>query len=313
MNMANLSFYDKESQCEFSFQKALEQFGALWHYCTPGYLNLSVNITEDDFKFSVSNLAISAAETGVTVVTDAHMVNHLHGLLACSRSQCFEMEEAYLYRLGKRLRSQGREVDLSQFRCKDPIPITDLKMARNEISYIHRNGYVANPTYTPFSYPWSGGSVYFCNRQSLAGSIPFNDLPYKAKRMITFRSAFIAPEGYSFRDGMILPSSYLNYRLGESFFRDAHQYFSFLSKKAEAYSAIAKRLGDQVVLSEEEMFALVNQIANRDHNLRQASLMPPAAKIELAKQLHQDYNASNSQIQRMLKLDINILRELFPV
>lgn len=144
-NMANLSYFEKESQCEYHFRNACETFGGLWHYCTPGELNESIHITASDYDFSVNNLAISAAEAGVTVLTDSHMTNHLHALVGCRREQIFVMEEAYLYRLRKQLSSQGRSVYLGRFRCEDPIPITSLKMARNEVVYINRNRYVVDP------------------------------------------------------------------------------------------------------------------------------------------------------------------------
>ena len=310
--MANPSFYDKESACEFQFRDACNRLGGLWHYCTPGILNESVNITPEDLDFSVNNLAISAAEVGVTVLTDAHMINHLHALLGCSREQCFAVQEAYLFRLGKRLRSQNRTVYLGGFRCDDPIPVTDLTMARYEIVYINRNRYVIDPNYTPFSDPWSGASVYFNHRPDVAGSVAFNDLSYRMKREISFRSKPVVPDSFRFCDGRMLASSYLDFRLGESFFRDAHQYFALLTKNAEAFSAEAKRLGDRIVLTEDELYLTVKQMAADHFGVKQASLLPPKAKLDLAKTMRFDYNATNGQIQRMLKLDPAIIRELFP-
>ena len=312
MNMANLSFKNQESACEFRFRNACEQLGGLWHYCTPGQLNESVNLTPDDYDFSVNNLAISAAEAGVTVLTDSHMVNHLHGLLGCRKEQCFAFEDAYLYRLKKHLQAKGRDAYLGDFRCKDPIPITDLAMVRNEIVYIHRNRYVVDPTYTPFSDPWSGASVYFNCRSDETGSIPAPELTFRTKRALCFRSKPFIPDNYRIRDGRILPSSYLDYRLGESFFRDAHHYFSLLTKNVEAFSEEARRLGDRIVLTEDEMFQTVRQIALMNHGVKQATLLPPKAKIEVAKTMHYDYNATNSQIQRLLRLDLTIIEELFP-
>ncbi len=312
-NMAGQSsFYSKESLCEFNYHNAVREYGPFWHYCTPGQLNESVNITEDDFRFSINNLALSAAEAGVHIVTDAHMSNHLHVLVGCKREQCFIMEEAYLYRAGKHLDAQGRRVSLDRFRCPDPIAVTDLNMMRNEIVYINRNGFVVDPRHTPFSYPWSGGRVYFNKQDSIEGAVPFNALTYRAKRRISLRSEPVVPDGYLYKDGLILPCSYLKYRLGESLFRDAHHYFSLLSKNVESFSLIAKRLGDQVVVTDEEMFNLLGSIARKDFNLSQASLLPPQEKIKLAKMMRYDYNASDSQIQRLLKLDLNVVRELFP-
>ena len=310
--MANLSFSDKESACEFRFRDACERLGGLWHYCTPGHLNESVNITPDDYDFSVNNLAISAAEAGVTVVTDSHMTNHLHALLGCRREQCFAVEEAYLYRLKKHLLAKGRTVYLGDFRCDDPIPITDLAMARNEIVYIHRNRYVVDPSFTPFSDPWSGASIYFNLRPDETGRMEARELSFRAKRELCMRSKPFLPDTYRIRDGRILSSSYLDYRLGESLFRDAHHYFSLLTKGVEAFSQVARRLGDRIVLTEDEMYQTVKQIANQQYCVKQATLLPPKAKNEVAKTMHFDYNASNSQIQRLLKLDLSFVRELFP-
>lgn len=306
------SFFNKESICEFSFQRAVREAGPFWHYCTPGQRNESVNITEDDFRFSVNNLAISAAEAGACVVTDAHMSNHLHVLMGGKREQCFLFEEAFLYRLRKRLAAQGRRVDLGKYRCPDPIAVTDLDMMRNEIVYINRNGFVADFRYTPFSFPWSGGSVYFNLREPLDGAVPFNSLTYREKRRVSLRSEPVVPDSYLYKDGRILPSSYLNYKLGESLFRDAHHYFSLLSKNVESFSLIAKRLGDKVVVTDEEMYNLLASIAKRDYKLNQASLLPPQEKIKLAKMMRYDYNSSDSQIQRLLRLDPSVVRELFP-
>ena len=306
------SFYSKESLCEFNYQKAVREFGPFWHYCTPGQLNESVNITEEDFRFSVNNLALSAAEADVWIVTDAHMSNHLHALMGGRREQCFLFEEAYLYRLRKRLATQGRRVDLGKYCCPDPIAVTDLDMMRNEIVYINRNGFVADPRYTPFSFPWSGGKVYFNKRDPIEGAVPFNALTYREKRKVSLRSEPVVPDSYLFKDGLILPRSYLKYKLGESLFRNAHHYFSLLSKNVESFSSIAKRLGDWVVVTDEEMYNLLTRIAQRDYKLNQVSLLPPQEKIRLAKMMHFEYNATNSQIQRLLKLDISVVNELFP-
>lgn len=40
-------------------------------------------------------------------------------------------------------------------------PINDLKALREAIVYVNRNGYVVNPSHTPFSYPWGTGRYYF--------------------------------------------------------------------------------------------------------------------------------------------------------
>lgn len=87
------------------------------------------------------------------------------------------------------------------------------------------------------------------------------------------------PETYMVRDGMILPSGYVHYNLGEAMFRDAHHYFNMLSRNYEAYSEEAKRLGE----------------------------------IEVARIMHTEYHATNAQIQRILNLAKQYVDQLFPL
>lgn len=306
------TFSELENECNYRFEKARDEFGGFWHFYTPGFLNEMVNVTDEDYDFSFSNFAFSAAEAGVTVVTDSVMGNHIHGLFGCSRKKCFEFQEGYIYRTSKYLKSIGRNVNLRNFKCDDPIEITDLKMIRNEIVYIHRNRYVVDSRYTPFSDPWSGGSIYFNPLATSLEGVLFEKTSFKEKRRLTFRSDPNFP-GLVVKNGMVLPSSYINYKLGESFFRSAHHYFNHLYKNIEAFSEEAKRLGDQIVLTSEELYGAAMMLSMRDYHIDQLSLLPPNAKVEIAKKLHFDFNASNARIQSILRLPPGTLSSLFPI
>ncbi len=305
------TFSELENECNYRFEKARDELGGFWHFCTPGFLNEMVNVTDEDYDFSFSNVAFSAAEAGITVITDSIMGNHIHGLLGCSREKCLEFQEGYIYRTSKHLKSIGRNVNLRNFKCDNPIEITDLKMIRNEIVYIHRNRYVVDPRYTPFSDPWSGGSLYFNPFAKSLEGIPFDKISFKEKRRLTFRTDPHFP-GLVVKNGMVLPSSYIKYELGESLFRSAHQYFNLLSKNIEAFSEEAKRLGDQIVLTSEELYSAAMMLSMRDYHIDKLSLLPPNAKVEIAKRLHFDFNASNARIQSILHLPPEILSSLFP-
>lgn len=305
------SFNDQETECNYYFEKARESLGGFWHFCTPGHLSEIINITNEDYKFSVSNMAISAAEVGITTVTDCVMENHIHGLFGCSKEKCLEFREVYVYRANKYLRSVGRNVNFDNFKCDKPTPIDNLKTMRNEIAYINRNGYVVNNIYTPYSYPWSGGNLYFNPFAKVLEGVPFEEIGYREKRRLTYRTE----SHFSWlkvRNGMVLQSSYINYKLGESMFVSAHQYIDWMTKKIEAYSDNAKRLGDQIVLTSEELYKAAEMLSNRDYNVKKPSQLPPQAKIEIAKKLHYDYNASIPRLQSILALPIGTLNELFP-
>ena len=307
-----MSFFDKEAVCLQNFENSVEDRGPFWHVCTPGKLSEIIFTEPEDYRFAVSNMAISAAETEVRVITDQIMSNHIHGLLQGSLVRCRSFMEVYSYRLGKYLARRGRYVNLKEFRCDSPIPVTDYKMARNEIVYINRNGYVADYRYTPFSYPWGSGSLYFNPYAKAVEGVPYADIPFLEKRSLTFRRVFDMPAGYKVRNGMILPSSYCDYRLGESLFSSAHQYFSMLSKNFESYSEESRRIGDSTPLVDDEVYSVVRMLSVRDYDIRQPSLLPPDAKLEIARKLHFDYRADNEQIRRILRLSPSDLDALFP-
>jgi len=307
------TYQDSETECRFTFEKAVSREGSFWHICTPGYLTEIINITADDYKFSVTNMAMSAFGADVVIITDAHMENHLHVLGAGTKEQCLQLLDNYRVREKRYLKSIGREVDLSDFRCDEPILITSLEMMRNEIVYINRNGYVGNPLYTPYSYPWGGGNLYFNPIAQRETGVKFNSLTYREKRKVSRQRVEQMPETYMVRDGMILPSGYVHYNLGEAMFRDAHHYFNMLSRNYEAYSEEAKRLGDSIILSSEELYPAVKVICQRKYNVNQPGLLSPVAKIEVARIMHTEYHATNAQIQRILNLAKQYVDQLFPL
>ena len=308
----NPRFIDSEKNCEFCFYEIVSKHGGLWHICTPGNLQEIINISDADFKFAVSNTALSAAETGIMILTDAQMENHIHVLAACTAEDCLHFIQSYKYRLGKHLERNGRYISLKHFTCDSPIPVGTLEMARNEIAYINRNGFVANRKWTPFTYPWGSGYLYFNpSAQSLRGT-SYNSMPFVEKRAMTYRRIVPMPDCYTVCEGMILPSGYADVKSGESFFRDAHHYMVAVTRNFEAYSEEAKRLGDKVIVDDEELYNVAKMMGENGYRVTQPSLLSPSAKVEVARKLRSDYNASNGQIRRILKLPIETVETLFP-
>jgi hypothetical protein len=59
------------------------------------------------------------------------------------------------------------------------------------------------------------------------------------------------------------------------------------------------------------MFAVLLNMCRREYNDSKPTLLPQRDKLQVAKQLKREYNASDGQIQRMLKLDRSVVEELF--
>lgn len=308
-----VSFSEAENSCSFLFQNSQIEDGPFWHVCTPGTLTEILNVTEEDYAFAVSNVAITAAEVGIKVVTFSVMEDHLHLLLQCIREKCFAFLKAYAYRQQKYFERQGRFVDLRGLRCDDPIPITGLEMMRNEIAYINRNGFVSNRNFLPFSYPWSSSCVYFNPLAKLVHGEKYNQISFNERRRLSCRRVVMMPDSYEILDGMILPASFVDVALGEGMFRNAHNYLDAITRNFEAYSESAKRFGDTSVIGREEMYQVARMLSLRDFNVKQPSLLPPEGKLQVARILHGDYHASNAQVRMILKMSERQVSELFPL
>lgn len=303
-----LTFAEKERECERLFEKS----GPFWHLYTDGRVMEDFLCTEEDFKTAMTALAVAAVLfKKVGIITFELMSNHIHMILNGEAEDCLELFERFKARLRRILKTNGRVIDWNAFKA-DILPIETLNALRNEIIYVNRNAFVADPRFTPFSYPWGGGCAFFlpCFNHLPAGSLKelgFN----KARELTHFREIRLIDDLKFFGDIVFIPS-FCRIDIGECMFRDARNYFNSLTRNAEAFSQIAQRLKDSVFLTDEEMYAVATMYAEKTFGSRQLALLNPEQKIQTSKEMHFKYNASNQQIRRLLKLDINILNELFP-
>lgn len=155
--MKRISYYESERMCEATFLSG----GCWWHLYTPGNLTSLLFADDDDYRFAMNLTARCIAEfPALKVVAFEIMSNHLHIVLCGDKNIINEFFTLYRKRLKRYLskKVQGRLSNQFQMSLK---PINDLKALREAIVYVNRNGYVVNPSHTPFSYPWGTGRYYF--------------------------------------------------------------------------------------------------------------------------------------------------------
>ena len=144
-----LNFTEKEKICERIFISN----GPYWHIYTDGTKMQNIFCCEKDFKTGMWCLAAGVHLCkGVLMLTFELMTNHVHLILAGKREDCIKAFDLFAARLKKAFPKRERAIDWSQFKM-DILPIESLQALRNEIIYTNRNAFVANPDYTPTSYP----------------------------------------------------------------------------------------------------------------------------------------------------------------
>ena len=304
-----MSFREKEQLCEMAFSGC----GPLWHLYTDGNAQPILFIDAAELKVGMNLFGVCVVSTpGVKIYTFELMNNHLHSVVEGEETAVRQFFESYKLKLQRYFAKSDRVVDLRGFECS-LFRIENLQSLRNEIVYANRNGFLVRSDCTPYSYPWGANMCFYNLALEYLPSVPYKDLSVREKRKICHSNDVNIPDdGLMVFEGVLLPSSYCLISEAEKFFRDAHHYFHLLTRNFEAYSEIAKRMHDSLFLTDDELYAAISAISRKRYNVAQPSLLPGRDKIELAKCMHNDYNASNRQIRSILKIQAELVDELFP-
>ena len=303
-----LSFSEKERGCERIFIDN----GPYWHLYTDGTKMQNIFCNEDDFKIGMWCLASALHLCRfVRIITFELMGNHIHLILAGTKEDCIMVFEIFTSRLKHVFSKTGRIINWSNFKM-NILPIESLQALRNEIIYVNRNAFVANPAYTPDSYPWGGGCAYFNPWLKYVKTTPLGNMKVNSQRAL-LHTRDVSPFSQLIEvGGMPFIPSYCDFRLGESMFRDARSYFNSLTRNAEAFSQIASRLKDIIFLTDEELYSVICSHINKEYSVKTPVPLSAQQKIDTARYMHFNYNATNQQLRRMLRMDLSILEELFP-
>ena len=329
------NFYDNEALCALQFS----ELGDCYHLWTPE--NFEIIFTcEDDFRAGMGIIGIAAKlYPDVRILTFQLMTNHLHLTLSGRIDRVMEMFEEIRSMLRKYFKAQDRAIDWSKF-TPQTRALQTLEDVRTVITYNNRNGYVVSPSCTPFTYPWGANRYYFNPDAKELADKQSVEMTYKQRRAVSHSHKSNDLSGLKTFKGYALPTSFCDIKAGERLFRDPSHYFSKISRSIEADAKIAKEIGESVFYTDDDLYSTVCRLANakfskltgaaggagmeqgcragqggalaetRGRQISPAQL-PAQAKLELARTMRFEYNASSKQIQRMLKLDEKIISTLF--
>ncbi len=297
--MGTMKTSEKERFCEASFISE----GQYWHAFTSGKDTAMIFATEDDFRFAMNVVALAAGQhPELRIIAFEVMDNHFHFVVAATEADVRSFWD-FIFR---KLSRQFPALKNTRLGIK---AIEDLRSLRNHIVYVHRNGYVANPGHTPFSYPWGSGRYYFLDWADMAmDSLRYRDL----RRMFHCRTPEIN-ESWRVVNGFVSPPSYCAIKFGMSIFRDAQHYFAQVSKNMESYAELATELNDSEFLTDMEVFTQLSRILSSDYGTDRLRNLSQAQKLDLARRLRREFRSSNEQIRRVLGLSRYDIDTLFPL
>lgn len=295
------------SRTEFECENTFRRMGQVYNANTPENHPIILK-TNQDFKAAMSILAVCAGMyPDVKVYAFQLMSNHIHLVAASSEAQIQEFFEFFVTRLDKFF---AHTMDFSSFKLK-LFPVSDLAYLRNAIAYVNRNGFVVNNDVTPFSYQWGSSRYFFQPVVRRYEEKCSRTIGIAALRALIHSRFCDHLKDLRYIDGYISPLEFCHIEEAESIFRDAKQYFYTISRNIEANSEVAKSIGESIFYTDSDLYSAASKMAKENFGNYNLKTLPVDAKLEIAKRLHYDYNAGDKQLNRLLGIDIMILKAMF--
>ncbi len=307
IDMETRDYYAMEAGCEFRFR----ELGHCYHLCTSENSPILFH-DEAEFETAMDIVALmSFLYPDIVVITFEIMTNHLHFAVAGKRERIMDWFKDLVKKMKMHpvLSESKRAFELIDIKL---VEINSLENMRNVIAYINRNGSVVNVNETPFSYPWGANRYYFNQEAKLRYELAGKKVLYSERREMFRSNKGDAEREMISVDGYVCPLCFCNVCIGEGLFRNARQYFSKISKNIEAFSDIAKTIGESLFYNDDELYSFVAAECMRRYGIKSPKMINATAKIDLARKLHFEYNSGNKQISRILGMDINAVSALFP-
>lgn len=267
---------------------------------------------DEEFKAAMNVVAFVAfLLPELHIYTFEIMDNHFHFVLSGRTDQINNFTRTIVSRMSSHTALSSSRNDIRRLDFK-VFEIGGLDNLRNVIAYINRNGAVANPNVNVFSYKWGANRYFFNEEAKLRYKECGRETTCRERRSLFCSAKLDGIDKVILLDGYVSPMCYCEINAGETYFRDSRHYFQSISRNIEAAKDIAKSIGESVFYTDEDLFSHIRMQCSKRYQCQSVASLPKEAKIELAKELHYDYNAGNKQISRLLKLDIAIVSALFP-
>lgn len=264
--------------------------------------------SDREFMDGTNMIAVALGGLGIRMLNDVEMNNHLHFVMEGPEELVILFTERLRKTMSRYQLAKGNP-SLAKWEIQVK-PILDLRNLRNAILYVSRNPYVAGRNCTPIGYKWSGAQLMFNdNLAYYTLGVPFSQLKFREKRLITRQRNIELPQEYSVLDGMVLRSCFVDYKRAEAFFESAHQYFHLLSRKVESDTETARWIGETILLPNEDVFRIVAEW----NNVKTVKLLTPDQRLATARRMKAELMSNNKQIAQVLSIPLEQVNQFFPV
>ena len=280
-----------------------------YHISSHGLERNDIFKCNEDFIAGMNDVAICAVGFEVSILSFCLMSNHFHFLLYGSLEECKNFASEYKRRCAIRMRLTSGEVKALK-EVDIQIDLIDNKeYLENVIGYILRNPMAAGIIIMPYHYKWSSASLYFRGEKHDVGE-RLNEFSER-KRYRILKSRVPVPDHYIVdKQGMILPSCYVDVDSVEKILRYPSRLMVLLSKKVENEVELKFGIADSVNLTDQEIITQMNDIIRREFEKDTLAQLSMEQRIKLCLLLKRNLMAGVKQIARIDHLDPEIVTKV---
>jgi hypothetical protein len=277
---------------------------AYYHVCTDGHALDWMFKDTADFIAGANRIGICMLETSVVVIAFILMDNHVHFVLYGTIVQCKKFITRYKALTGMWIRSKyGIDGHLKRLPSQ-LVLIEDEEQLLDTIAYIDRNSIVAGYGLLPGEYPWGSARFMFSHDTDRSG-VQLSEMTQKDVRELLGTWVQLPGDWKVDREGMIVPTCFLDVDQLHRLFKTPLRYLYHLSKKLEG--KVEMQGGIRTFIPDKELRNITDKLIREMFGTVEVGQLDFNSRIALARKLRYDYASTLKQISRMLHLDVDAL------
>ena len=256
---------------------------------------------EEDFRTGINLMAFCLVGTDLTLYCYCLMSNHFHMLLSGGEASVTTFFDRYRIRMSTyHARKYGSARHVRQMKM-GLVPVLTPGQFRKEASYILRNPYKAGID-APYSYRWSSCRLYFNPLLEKVKGQKVGNMSSRAMHR-ELHTRVSLPDHYEILDGMVLPSSFVDYRRVEDLFGTSIDFFNSLKEWKTDQEVESMHDQEEYATYPDELLLQKLQADFRAHHISGFQDMDARTARQFISILHRKYGCSKKQILRISGFD----------
>lgn len=279
-----------------------------YHLCLDGWRDGNLFNTVQEFVFGMATIALVVLKFKLTIYVFELMSNHIHIILSASGDVCVKVFDFILRRIRGRLKADGFPEPPEGYGFV-LVPIPDREAMLKQVVYTVRNPYERGYS-APGGYLWGSDYLIFNPAGQSIRGMRAESMSVREMRETLGARDILPPDWEVHPELGVLPRNYVNYKKVEGLFGSVKEYATRIVKDYESFSYAAKSLGEELILSDEEVKGLIETEVARMFAGRSPWELTVEEKYRVIALMNHRYGIQDEQLAKEMRLSVRVVRQV---